>query len=120
MLSPESYIAELQDAPYEQLVRERRSIIAELERQEKGFKDPQPTAWECLDPGQDVEYKMDLEYLRALTGLMLKRAGEITGMGLEEDELDEEGAEGDEPKGKPFASVWDPETAEWSHPLPLS
>lgn len=217
MLSPESYIAELKDAPYERLVRERRSIIAELERQEKGFKDPQPTAWECLDPGPDVEYKMDLEYLYALTGLMLKRAGEITGMGPEEDELDEEDAEGDEPnalvsaaigdilkkalpahlvppcpgfsqssdpmldaeeyavscqvpigglqfnldftlvsygrdfsttingeryyapgdhephveelslscqgldpKGKPFASVWDPETAEWSHPLPLS
>ena len=40
MLSPESYIAELQDAPYEQLVEERRSIIAELERQEKGLKDP--------------------------------------------------------------------------------
>ena len=105
MLSPESYIAELKDAPYEQLVEERRSIIAELERQEKGFKDPQPTEWECLDPGPDVEYKSDLEYLRALTGLMLKRAGEITGMGPEEDELDEEGAEGLDPKGKPFASV---------------
>ena len=217
MLSPESYIAELKDAPYEQLVQERRSIVAELERQEQGFKNPQPTAWERLDPGPDVEYKMDLEYLCALTGLMLKRADEITGMGPEEDGLDEEDAEGNEPnelisaaigdilmkalpahlvpscpgfsqssapmldaeeyaascqvpisglqfnldftlviygrdfsvnvngercytpgnhephveelslscqgldpKGKPFASVWDPETAEWSHPLPLS
>ena len=211
MLSPESYIAELEDAPYAKLVQERRSDVAELERQEQGFKDPQPTARECLDPSPDVEYKMDLEYLCALTGLMLKRADEITGMGpIEDAEGDESNGlisaaigdilkkalpahlvpscpefsqssapmldaeeyavscrvpigglqfnldftlvsygrdfsvnisseryyapgehephveglslscQGLDPKGKPFASVWDPETAEWSHPLPLS
>lgn len=90
MIEPDSHIAQFKNAPYERLVAARRELVAELERLEKGFKHPQPGEWESFDPGPDVEYKMALEHLGALTALMRKRADEITDDGDEEDaELEE-------------------------------
>ncbi len=200
MIAPESYTAQLENAPYECLVAARRELVSELESLEESFKNPQQSEWESFDPSPNVEYKMALEYLGALTALMRKRANEIAGEGDEGDvELErmtvdaiadvlkkalpaytvpadlaftrrnipmldgeehdvccefsfhslsfklrfilgsDRGSnrrflgfepvttvkvvtltcEGRDPEGSPFKSAWNPETAEWSNPLPL-
>ncbi len=74
MISPISYIEELKDNSFEQLIAERDSLIQEIKELEKiAFKkgeDRTDPAWQ-FHPGPDVRYQMNLEYLAELCSFIL-------------------------------------------------
>ena len=79
MISPESYIVQFEDAPYNELIRARAELMAELAELESYFElDPQEEPRIAVFPSEDTRYKMGLEYLAALIDLMIKRAPELT------------------------------------------
>ena len=79
MISPETYVDGLRGEPYSQLIEERSRLIACLEELEDFFANPEPRDYVFICPSEDVQYKMTLEYLVALTRLMCERAPEMTG-----------------------------------------
>lgn len=82
MISPESYIAQFEDAPYSELIRARAELVAELAEPESYFElGQQEEPYIAVSPSEDTRYKMGLEYLAALIGLMVERAPELTGEG---------------------------------------
>lgn len=80
MVSPESYIAQFEDAPYSELIRARAKLVAELAELESYFElGQQEEPYIAVSPSEDTSYKMGLEYLAALIGLMIEHAPELTG-----------------------------------------
>ena len=78
MISPESYVAELENATYEELIRERGRLVAELVELEASIASgEEPELLIC--PSDDVRYQMCLEYLAALSVLMVERVSEFIG-----------------------------------------
>ena len=45
--------------------------------------------WDCINPSEGLRYKMTLEYLAVLAGLMAKRASAIIG-GSDDGEVEEQ------------------------------
>lgn len=88
MISPETYIQEFEDKPYSALIQERHELLTELEGLEALFAHPEPNPIASIDPSPGLQYKMSLEYLAALTDLMRKRAGELTGEPDLEDDIE--------------------------------
>ena len=67
MISPESYIEELKDKSFEELFDERSRLIKEIEELEKIVFDKSTDSKEWdMDPGPDVIYQENLEYLAKL------------------------------------------------------
>ena len=60
MIAPESYTAQLENAPYERLITARGELVSELESLEESFKNPQQSEWESFGPSPNVEYKMEM------------------------------------------------------------
>lgn len=78
MISPESYVTELKNATYEELIRERGCLVAELVELEASMaSEEEPEFLIC--PSDDVRYQMCLEYLVALSALMVERVSEFVG-----------------------------------------
>ncbi len=90
MISPETYIQELEGKPYSALMQERHELLTELKRLEASFAHPEPSPIASIDPSPGLQYKMRLEYLAALTDLMRKRAGELTGEPDLEDDIEDD------------------------------
>lgn len=78
MMSPESYVAELESATYEELIRERGRLVSELVELEASIASgEEPELLIC--PSDEVRYRMCLEYLAALSALMIERVSEFIG-----------------------------------------
>jgi len=80
MVSPNSYINSHKNDAMEDLLKEKKKLVDELELLEKvafdkGHKDK---AWD-IQPGPDVRYKVTLEYLAELCRLIGRRYSEDTG-----------------------------------------
>ena len=82
MISPETFVDGLCGEPDSRLIEERRRLTACLEELEDFFVNPEPRDYVLICPSEDVQYKMALEYLAALTRLMRERASEMTDEGL--------------------------------------
>ena len=91
MISPISYIEELKDNSFEQLIAERDSLIQEIMELEKiAFKkgeDRTDPAWQFC-PGPDVRYQMNLGYLAELCSFIEEKYNReiVHGEEIEEDE----------------------------------
>lgn len=85
MFSPETFIKQLKDYTFPQLIAEKDSLIIEIKELEKIVYENDRTDPEWnVDPGPDVRYQMNLEYLAALCKLIKEKySREIVG---EEDE----------------------------------
>ena len=75
MISPQVYVDELKNEPFEKLVKERERLYKELKKIEKDAFDLErkSDAWNIC-PGPDVQYQMHLDFvilLRRNTGLRL-------------------------------------------------
>ncbi len=78
MMSSESYVTELENATYEELIRERGRLVAELVELEASIaSEEEPELLIC--PSDDVRYRMCLEYLVALSSLMIRHVSEFIG-----------------------------------------
>ena len=74
MISPETYVAELENESLPKLIKERDSLIREVRRIEKSLFSPdRETNKPAIDPSPEVVYQMDLEYLSALCELIKNR-----------------------------------------------
>ena len=82
MISPETFVDGLRGEPYSRLIEERRRLTVCLEELEDFSANPEPRGYVFICPSEDVQYKMGLEYLVALTRLMCERASEMTGESL--------------------------------------
>ena len=75
MISPESYINELKDASYDQLIAERNELLSYItDFEEKKIPE---SAWDIC-PQPEVRYQLYLEYL----GLLCKRIAEVYNRGV--------------------------------------
>ena len=77
MISPESYIEELKEKSFEALIDERSRLIKEIEELEKIVFDKSTDSEEWnMDPGPDVIYQEDLQYLAELCKFLGEKYGE--------------------------------------------
>ena len=67
MISPESYLSEHKNDTFEELIKERDSLIEDIRELEKLVytEDRSSEEWR-FNPGPDVRYQMDLDYLSKL------------------------------------------------------
>lgn len=77
MTSPESYLNDLKDKPYAELITERNKIIEDMRNLEQELLNPAPKQF-IINPGPDVQYWWTLETLSMLLKLMADRHGELT------------------------------------------
>ena len=68
MLSPESFVENLKDLPFDKLKKERDKLYREIRSFEK--QDNEETGTLCIDPSPEVVYQMNLKYLGKLCELM--------------------------------------------------
>lgn len=73
MISVEYYIKQLENEMLPTLIKERDSLIRTIRKLEKELFEPKNYIPVYPDPQPDVQYKMYLEYLSALCGLMEKK-----------------------------------------------
>ena len=74
MFSPETFIKQLKDYTFPQLIAEKDSLIIEIKELEKIVYENDRTDPEWnVDPGPDVRYQMNLEYLAALCKLIKEK-----------------------------------------------
>ena len=74
MISPQVYIDEVKDYPYEKLIKERNKLVNSIKRFEKSYfaGDRSGDEWHyCQSP--DVVYQCELEYLSELSDFMQER-----------------------------------------------
>lgn len=74
MISSGDYIAMHENDFFEQLIKERKRLVSEINKLEKIVftDDKTDEAW-VIDPGPDVQYQMCLEYLAELCKFMQKK-----------------------------------------------
>ena len=74
MISPQGYVARLKDATYEEMIKERDSLIRYIRKYEKLEKAGDRTGedW-MIHPQPDVRYQMYLEYLSELCKVMKEK-----------------------------------------------
>lgn len=74
MISPDGYMAMHENDSFEQLIKERKSLVSEINKLEKIVFDEDKTdeAW-MICPGPDVKYQMSLEYLAELCKFMKEK-----------------------------------------------
>ena len=74
MISPQGYVDELKNEPFEKLVKERERLYKELKKIEKDAFDSErkSDAWNIC-PGPDVQYQMHLEYLAELCNFIAEK-----------------------------------------------
>ena len=71
MISPKSYLDNHRDKDFEQLIKERDSLIKSITSLERIVfnEDRSGDAWK-FHPGPDVKYQMELDYLSELCRFM--------------------------------------------------
>lgn len=65
MISPERYIEMIEDKSFENLIKERDCLIAEIRKFEKSIYKTKANAWQ-ISPSPDVVYQCKLMYLAKL------------------------------------------------------
>ena len=74
MISPEMYVEEFEDKPFEELIEERRKLEKEIEELETIVFDKEKKSKEwCFSPSPDARYQIELEYLSAFADFMRER-----------------------------------------------
>ena len=74
MFSPDTFIKQLKDYTFPQLIAEKDSLVIEIKELEKIVYENDRTDPEWnVDPGPDVRYQMNLEYLAALCKLIKEK-----------------------------------------------
>ena len=76
MISPQGFVDEFEDEPYEKLIKERDKLIREIRHFEKHRDEIMNSDEEVLCPSPDVVYQMNLEYLGSLCMLISKKFNE--------------------------------------------
>lgn len=74
MISPQGYIDEVRDYPYDKLIKERNKLVNSIKRFEKSYftGDKSGDEWHYC-PSPDVVYQCELEYLSQLCDFMQER-----------------------------------------------
>ena len=75
MISPQSYIDELEDKSYEELIKKRDKLIRQIRHFEKHHEEIMNSEKIYIYPSPDVAYQMNLEYLGALCVLISNKHG---------------------------------------------
>ena len=74
MFSPDTFIKQLKDYTFPQLIAEKDSLVIEIKELEKIVYENDRTDPEWnVDPSPDVRYQMNLEYLAALCKLIKEK-----------------------------------------------
>lgn len=73
MMSPESFIAQYENAPYSELVKAHENLVSEYKEVEGELANPGDNVIH-IDPSPEVRHAYILEYLGDLTCLMHARA----------------------------------------------
>ena len=76
MISPQSYIDDLEDDSYEALIKERDILVREIRHFEKHWEEIMNSEEALICPSPDVVYQMNLEYLGSLCMLISKKFNE--------------------------------------------
>ncbi len=93
MISPQGYISEHENDSFEQLIKERNSIIKEIKDLEKiVFSDDKTDPAWMIHPGPDVQYQMSLEYLAELCKFICDKYNREIVWGETDDEEEQETA----------------------------
>ena len=77
MISPFTYIEQIKDKSYKELIKEKNDLIKEIKEFEKGYFEPSKdfdineVIIEC--PSPEVVYQCNLEYLSALSNYMREK-----------------------------------------------
>ena len=66
MMSPETFIGTLENASYEEMIRERDELIESIKWFEKAYAENEGNLGPQLYPSQEAVYQMNLEYLSRL------------------------------------------------------
>ena len=90
MISPETYVLLHENESFDQLIKERESLIQEIADLEKIVFDDNKLsdAWQ-IKPGPDVQYQLTLEYLAELCKFMSQKYNREVVWGEDEDEDEE-------------------------------
>lgn len=90
MISPETYVLSHENESFDQLIKERESLIQEIANLEKIVFDDNKLsdAWQ-IKPGPDVQYQLTLEYLAELCKFMSQKYNREVVWGEDEDEDEE-------------------------------
>ena len=74
MISPQAYVDEFKNEPFEKLIKERERLYKDIEKIEKDAFDSErkSDAWNIC-PGPDVQYQMHLEYLAELCNFIAEK-----------------------------------------------
>ncbi len=74
MISPQVYLDEIKDYPYEKLIKERNKLVKSIKKFEKNYfaDDRSGEGWHYC-PSPDVIYQCELEYLSELCAFMQER-----------------------------------------------
>ena len=73
MISPDSYISEFKDKPYDKLLVERDKLIRSIKKFEKEYGKEDDSDFVIMSPSPDVVYQMELEYLGKLAVLISEK-----------------------------------------------
>lgn len=86
MISPRSYVDEHRNDSIKKLIKERKSLIKEIEKLEKIVfsKEKSSEEWD-FRPSPDVRYQMTLEYLAELCKFISERYNDEYVWGTQED-----------------------------------
>ena len=76
MIAPETYVESLKDKSYQELLKERDSLIREIRYYEKHKEE---FAWqeECMSPAPSTQYYWHLHYLVELMKLIIEKYDEL-------------------------------------------
>ena len=87
MVSPEWFVEQLKNEPYEKLIEERNELIREIQifEEKETIGDRSGGEW-MIHPMPDVIYQCNLEYLAGLCKLMQERYNKEFVNGDDEDE----------------------------------
>ena len=76
MISPQSYVDELENESYEKLIKERDKLIREIRHFEKHREEIMNSEEIIICPKPDVIYQVHLEYLGSLCMLISRKFNE--------------------------------------------
>lgn len=90
MISPETYVSFHEKDSFDELIKERNTLIKELSNLEKIVFDENKSdrSWQ-INPGPDVRYKLTLEYLAGLCSFMSQKYNREIVWGEDEEEDNE-------------------------------
>ena len=76
MTAPETYVEQLKNKSYQELLKERDSLIREIRYYEK-HKEEFAWAEECRSPSPSTEYYLELQYLSELMKLIIEKYNDL-------------------------------------------